>query len=194
VKNVFVLASDTLNRKLTVIANNADEAIYLYYLWTATHCRAAHDEEPAVERLSAEQLALQPQLSHAASEDVAGIAYWVSHRAGWVVAVPESGPLGRSMPPETSVRCFTVDVTGRDEVFVFAHDTDHALSLYNHFQLAAWGKLDSQFTIREMSRWLLQGYQVTLREEMDSGITGIGKKALDAWWHIYAPDDEPGHE
>ena len=39
--------------------------------------------------------------------------------------------------------------------------------------------------------WLLRGPQVTLRVDMDMGLTGVGAVCEDGFWHIFPADYEP---
>ena len=41
-----------------------------------------------------------------------------------------------------------------------------------------------------MSSWLLRGPQVTLRDDMDMGLTGVGAVCEDGFWHIFPADYE----
>ena len=57
------------------------------------------------------------------------------------------------------------------------------------------GQLGIEFSVDgrgwEMSPWLLKGPQVTLREDMDVGLIGVGAVCEDGFWHIFPADYEP---
>ena len=55
----------------------------------------------------------------------------------------------------------------------------------------AYGDDGVNATVEEMSPWLLRGPQVTLREDMDIGLTGVGSVCEDGFWHIFPADYEP---
>ena len=40
---------------------------------------------------------------------------------------------------------------------------------------------------------MLRGPQVTLREDMDIGLTGVGAVCDDGFWHVLPADYEPNY-
>ena len=68
---------------------------------------------------------------------------------------------------------------------------EDAVAAYTVWSLLAWGEMDEFFSVNEMSRWLLRGPQVTLRDDMDAGLLGVGTVCEDGFWRIYPADHEP---
>jgi hypothetical protein len=91
---------------------------------------------------------------------------------------------------ETDVQCYSVfDEEG--EQLVFALNMEDAVAAYAVWSMLSWGEMDEFFTVKEMSRWLLRGSQVMLREDMDAGLLGVGTVCEDWFWRIYPADHEP---
>lgn len=174
---------------LTVIAKDDVGAHRVFEAWAENHLGICTLDRPEIKLLSATELALQPQLAEAAAQGVPGVAQFLSHRAGWIVTAPQEPLVGAWAPPETDVRCFAA-AHEAEETLVFALTLEHAAALYTHWNLDAYGDGPVNATIREMSRWLLRGPLVTLREEMDGGLTGIGMVCEDDFWRIFPPDHE----
>ena len=88
------------------------------------------------------------------------------------------------------MKCFEVDDEA-EVVVVFAHTSDHARELFDEWNRRAYGDGGKNATVEEMSRWLLKGPQVTLREDMDVGLIGVGAVCEDGFWRIFPADHEP---
>lgn len=71
------------------------------------------------------------------------------------------------------MKCFEVDDEAEVRV-VFAKTNDHARELFTVWSRLASGDDGENSTVTEMSRWLLRGPQVTLREDIDVGLKGGG--------------------
>ncbi len=77
---------------------------------------------------------------------------------------------------------------------MFAENIETATAFYAHRSMIDYGVVDDKFSVQEMSRWLLCGPMVTLREDMDAGLLGIGSVSADEFWNIYPVDYEPTFE
>lgn len=190
---VYIAFSDALQTPLTIIANDSNQASQLFDAWVERHRPNADAPAPEFRLLTINEMALQPQLAYAAGAGVPGVAYWVNHRAGWLVAAPQDNQKGALAPPETDVRCYSV-IDDDGEHLVFAENIETATSFFVHWCLITDGAVDDDFSIKEMSRWLLRGPMVTLREDMDAGLLGIGSVSVDDFWRIYPADYEPSFE
>ena len=188
---VFKMSSNLTTDPVTVIAPHAEAAHSMFEIWAEEHCFAQQIEEPKLSLVSADDLAVQPQLENAARQGVSGIAYWCGHRLGYLVAAPQEHQYGAIAPSEPNVRCFAVDDQA-EEVLVFARNLDEALSFYRVWNATAYGCEDTERTsASEVTRWLLSGPQVTLREEMDLDQIGVGQLCEDGFWRVFPADYEP---
>ena len=187
---VFHGVSDLPSTPLILIAHDDDAASRIFDTWTERH---RPDEVTANHHLlgvGANQLALQPQLAETVEGGVEGVAYWCGHRLGYYVAAPHEVQLGALGPPATLVKCFEVDDEA-EVMLVFARTSEHARELFTVWNRLAYGDDGESATIEEMSPWLLRGPQVTLREDMDVGLTGVGSVCEDGFWRIFPADYEP---
>ena len=187
---VFQIVSEVAPAPLTVIAADDGGASRIFSTWFERH----HPEEVVgkarVRAVGANELALQPQLTDAVGRGVEGVTYWCGHRLGYYVAAPQEVQLGALGPAATLVKCFEVDDEA-EVVVVFAHTSDHARELFGEWNRLAYGDSGENATVEEMSPWLLRGPQVTLREDMDVGLTGVGSVCEDGFWRIVPADYEP---
>lgn len=187
---VFLITNNITAVPLTVIAQDDGAASTIFGTWAGCN----HPTEPITRLettlLSATDLALQPQLAEAARQGVAGVCYWAGHRLGFMVAAPQEPQFGALAPYEPDVRCYAFD-DDSEETLVFARTDEHAVALYTEWTLIAYGGKGEHATLKEMSRWLLRGPQVTLREDMDTGLTGVGAVCEDGFWRIFPADYEP---
>lgn len=182
--------SDLPDTPLILIAHDDGAASGLFGTWMERH---RPDERVANNRIlavGANQLALEPQLADAVGRGVKGVAYWAGHRLGYYVAAPGEVQLGALGPAATLVKCFEVDDEA-EVMLVFALTSEHARELFTEWNRLANGDDGEAATVTEMSRWLLRGPQVTLREDMDVGLTGLGSVCEDGFWHIFPADYEP---
>ena len=187
---VFQIASNGTATPVSIIASDDGSASRIFNSWLERHHPDELTDEPHVRAVGANKLALQPQLANAADGGVEGVIYWCGHRLGFYVAAPHEVQLGALGPPATLVKCFEED----DEAEVrvdFAHTSEHACELFTEWNRLADGDDGESATVTEMSRWLLRGPQVTLREDMDVGLTGVGAVCEDGFWHIFPADYEP---
>ena len=186
---IYLASNDKLPTPLTIFASDYNEADLILMAWVERHWPQAIAAPTEFKLLSATELALQPQLAEAAGAGVSGVGYWTGHRAGWVVAAPHEDRLGALTPMETDVRCYSVfDEDG--EQLVFAQNMEQAVASYTVWSMLAYGAMDEFFSVKEMSRWLLRGPQVMLREGMDAGLLGVGSACKDGFWRIYPADYE----
>ena len=187
---VFQIASEVAPAPLTVIAADDDRASRIFSSWVERH----HPEEQVgkthVRAVGANELALQPQLADAVGGGVEGVVYWCGHRLGFYVTAPQEVQLGALGPAATLVKCFEVDDEA-EVMVVFAHSSEHARALFQEWNRLAYGDGGENATVAEMSPWLLRGPQVTLREDMDVGLTGVGSVCEDGFWRIFPADYEP---
>lgn len=190
---VYQAHSAIVPTPLTIFATDVAQAARTFQTW-AEHHRPKAKAPPAEFRASTlTELALQPQLAVAAGTLASGIGYWLGHRAGWVIAAPHESPKGALSPLDTNVRCYSI-IDGDGEHLVFAENIEAATAHFTHWSLLADGEVDEQFSVHQMSPWLLLGPMVTLREDMDAGLVGIGLVSVDGFWHIYPADYEPTYD
>jgi len=189
-RKVFLASNDKLLFPLTIIADGKNEAIRIFNAWVERHLPIATCDQTRLKLVTVTALALQPQLAEAAGAGVVGVGYWISHRAGWVVAAPQEEQLGAITPMDPFVRCYSV-VDDDGEMFAFAHSMDEAVTFYTQWSMLAYGEMDETFSVEEVSRWLLRGPQASLREDMDAGLLGIGSVSEDGFWRVWPADYEP---
>ena len=60
---------------------------------------------------------------------------------------------------------------------------------YEEWFCDAWGSKPEGMVIKERSRWQLVSDLAPLRDEMDSGITGVGRWDYVDGWRIVEPED-----
>lgn len=189
---VFQIASDVTTTPVCVIASDNGAASKIFGKWVERHHPDEQVEGPHVRLVGANELALQPQLASAVERGAEGATYWCGHRLGYYVAAPHEVQLGALGPPATLVKCFEVDDEA-DVRIVFAHSADHARELFTVWSRLAYGDDGESATLEEVSPWLLRGPQVTLREDMDIGLTGVGAVCEDGFWHVFPADYEPSY-
>lgn len=189
----FIAFSDTLQAPLTILARDEKDVRSMFQAWCERHRPEAQEPDAKFRLLTLTEMALKPKLGDAAGAGVPGLAYWLNHRAGWVVAAPQDNAKGALAPPEIDVRCFSVN-DDDGEHLVFAENIEIATAFYAHRSMIDYGVVDDKFSVQEMSRWLLCGPMVTLREDMDAGLLGIGSVSTDEFWNIYPVDYEPTFE
>ena len=135
---VFQIASEVAPAPLTVIAADDGGASRIFSTWFERH----HPEEVVgkarVRAVSANELALQPQLTDAVGRGVEGVTYWCGHRLGYYVAAPGEVQLGALGPATALVKCFEVDDEA-EVVIVFAHTSEHARELFDVWNRLAHG-------------------------------------------------------
>lgn len=182
--------SDQSSAPLILIAPDGETASRIFDSWMERHRPDELAANNRVLAVGANKLALQPQLAEAVGRGVEGVAYWMGHRLGFYIAAPGEVQLGALGPATTLVKCFEVDDEA-DVMFVFAHTIEHARELFTVWNRLANGDDGENATIEEMSPWLLRGPQVTLREDMDIGLTGVGAVCEDGFWHVFPADYEP---
>ena len=188
--SVFQIASNVTTTPVSIIASDDGAASRIFSKWVERHHPGEQVERSRVRLVGANELVLQPQLASAVESGAEGIAYWCGHRLGYYVAAPLEVQLGALGPPATLVKCFEVDDEAEVRM-VFAHSSDHARELFTVWNRLAYGDDGVNATVEEMSPWLLRGPQVTLREDMDMGLTGVGSVCEDGFWHIFPADYEP---
>ena len=187
---VFQIASNVNATPVSIIASDDRSASKIFSTWVERHHPGEQVERPLVRLVGANELALQPQLVSAVERGVEGVIYWCGHRLGYYVAAPGEVQLGALGPAATVVKCFEVDDEA-EVMLVFARTSEHARELFTVWNRLAYGDDGESATIEEMSPWLLRGPQVTLREDMDMGLTGVGAVCEDGFWHIFPADYEP---
>ena len=187
---VFQIASEVAPAPLTVIAADDDRASRIFRSWAERHHPGELVGKTHVRAVGANELALQPQLADAVGRGVDGVTYWCGHRLGYYVAAPHEVQLGALRPASTPVKCFEVDDEA-EVLIVFAHTSEHARELFGEWNRLAYGDSGENATVEEMSPWLLRGPQVTLREDIDGGLTGVGSVCEDGFWRIFPADYEP---
>ena len=187
---VFQIASNVTTTPVCAIAFDDGAASRIFSKWVERHHPGEQVDRPRVRLVGANELALQPQLTSAVERCVEGIAYWCGHRLGYYVAAPHEVQLGALGPPATLMKCFEVDDEA-EVMLVFARTSEHARELFTVWNRLAYGDDGKSATIEEMSPWLLRGPQVTLREDMDMGLTGVGAVCEDGFWRIFPADHEP---
>ena len=188
--SVFQIASNVTTTPVSIIASDDGAASRIFSKWVDRHHPGEQVERTRVRLVGANELALQPQLAIAVESGVEGVTYWCGHRLGYYVAAPQEVQLGALGPPETLVKCFEVDDEAEVRM-VFAHSSDHARELFTVWNRLAYGDDGENATVEEMSPWLLKGPQVTLREDMEIGMTGVGDVCEDGFWHIFPAIYEP---
>ena len=189
---VFQIASNVNATPVSIIASDARCASKIFSTWVERHHPGEQVERPLVRLVGANELALQPQLVSAVERGVEGVIYWCGHRLGYYVAAPGEVQLGALGPAATVVKCFEVDDEA-EVMLVFARTSEHARELFTVWNRLAYGDDGESATIEEMSPWLLRGPQVTLREDMDVGLTGVGSVCEDGFWHVFPADHEPSY-
>ena len=175
---------------LILIAPDDDAASRIFDTWMERHRPDDVADNNRIRAVGANQLALQPQLSDAVERGVEGVAYRCGHRLGYYIAAPGEVQLGALGPATTTVKCFEVDDEA-EVIVVFAHNAEHARELFREWNRLAYGDDGENATVQEMSPWFLRGPQVTLREDMDGGLTGVGSVCEDGFWRIFPADYEP---
>ena len=175
---------------LILIAPDDGAASRIFGTWMERHRPDELSDNNRIRAVGANDLALQPQLADAVDRGVEGVAYWCGHRLGYYVAAPGEVQLGALGPATTLVKCFEVDDEA-EVMFVFAHTIEHARELFDVWNRLAYGDGGENATVEGMSPWLLRGPQVTLREDMDVGLTGVGSVCEDGFWRIFPADYEP---
>jgi len=193
--NAYRIFGDESPVPLTVFAHDAQSAEAIYGEWIMRHMPGRAPKPKSIEECDEGSLSEFPQLAEAVhdatSKDTAGVGYWLGHRGGWFVQPPHAPRLGELGPFVSGIECYVfVHGDADDRILVFAHDQDHANELFSAWHEAAFGRPFEHVLFKWVSRWLLTDDQVTLREEMDIGMTGIAGWSPMTGWHIYAPDHE----
>lgn len=175
-----------------VIAPDTETARNLFEDWVQDHREGMPTLDIRVELVSRVELAQQPQLRVPTEGGVASIAYWLGHRTGWWTAAPHEPQIGSLAPFEPMVSCFAFDYEA-EEVLCFANDEDAAWETFRKYCELMFETDGDEAICQEIPRWLLQGPQVTLREDMDHDLCGVGAITPDGFWHIYHPESEAIH-
>jgi hypothetical protein len=186
---VFLITSDLTPVPLTVIAAHDAAAGEIFATWATHHHPGQQVADPKIRLLSADDLAVQPQLADAVAQGAAGVTYWCGHRLGFLVAAPQEVQFGSLAPSEPMVRCYAAG-DDAEEVLVFARNVDEAIGLFTVWNATANGFREGPESMLEMTRWLLRGPQVILREDMDAGLTGVGRVCEDGFWRVFPADYE----
>lgn len=121
---------------------------------------------------------------------MSGIGWWIDHRQGWIVGPGDGESRGWLNPPHTDVMCFRCSGPDFPELLVFATSPRQACEIFDERSRDAFGWEGELETMQRYVHWLLVGPQVTLREDMDAGLTGVGRECEDGFWRIFAPDHE----
>ena len=120
-----------------------------------------------------------------------GVAYWLGHRAGWLVQHASAPMIGYHAELAPDVQYFRVDDGADLAVQVFANNQDEAAGLFQIWHYTQFGEVCGEFGCQQMSPWLLIGDQVSLREDMDGDQIGIAGHDEQGVWRVLPPD-HPG--
>ena len=178
------------NTSLMLVAPDVGAVSRIFDTWMARHRPDELFDNSRMRAIGANELALQPQLADNVDRGVEGVGYWCGHRLGFYVAAPGEVQLGALGPAATLVKCFEVDDEA-EVIVVFAHTVEHARELFREWNLLAYGDDGDSATAQQMSSWLLRWLQVTLGEDMDAGLTGVGSVCEGGFWRIFPQDYEP---
>lgn len=183
--NVYLVSINTSLEQATIVARDKEEAATFFDLWREEHAPHAIEDGFAMVHLTEHDLAQHPQLQEAVLSGRKGVAWWIGHCEGWLIAPADGDEEGLVAPPQTTVGCFVFpDTEDFGTVYVFAETEERAIATFNLHSLNRFGWDASYVRHFEMSPWLLQGDKITLREEMFGGRTGVGQLDVDGTWHI----------
>lgn len=187
--NVYLVSINTSLEQATIVARDKEEAVTLFDLWREEHAPHAIEDGFTMVLLTEHDLAQHPQLQEAVLTGCKGVAWWIGHREGWLIAPADGDEEGLVAPPQTTVGCFVFpDTEDFGTVYVFAETEERAIAMLHLHSLDKYGWDASYKRHFEMSPWLLQGEKITLREEMFAGRVGIGRQDADGVWHILPAD------
>jgi hypothetical protein len=187
----YQVHSDAISDKVTFVARDSNEVSRFFWLWCQRHAAHFHIRDAEILRLTPTDLALQPQLAEAVSRGVIGVAWWAGHIEGWVVVAPDADPLGVVALRLPSVKCFIFRGDDCEGLHVVAENEEHAKALFNTWSLDGNGWEGEFSDMREVSLWMLTGAYITLREEMDEGLTGVAMICEDDCWRLFPADYDP---
>lgn len=187
---VYEFNCAALGLPVTIFAKNIGQAQEIFYLWHSHHAPFLAITETTITESSVSHLTDQPQLADAARAGIAGVGYWMGHRDGWCIRPADGDAPGVIAPLVPSVRFFVGKSDDVGEVLVFAESQRDADKIYDEYHRDCMGWSDDAQDLADMSRWLLTGPKVTLREDMDAGLTGVGRECEDGNWHILPADYE----
>ena len=191
--SIFLIVSEIMSDPLTVFARDSIEAHRIYQTWRDRHVQGSGPDEALIARFSEHDLAMQPQIAEAAQTGAIGVGWWIGHADGWVVTAPDADPRGAIAPPEPPVDCFVFDDGAGELVYVFAETQERAHATHVLWNLDSHGEPGEFQRIQTLSRWLLTGPKRTMREQMDLGLTGVGRECEDGFWRIFPADAEPNY-
>jgi len=192
-RKIYRITSDASSIPVTVFATDSDTANQVFITYAMRHDVLRGANPYTIKGVTSEWLQNRPQLLAAAKqaddEEIDGVFYWMGHDRGWVAVAPDLSPPGAIAPNQSVVRAYTIETADDDasDAIVFAHDTEHARSIYREWHAKCFGTCDHPFAINLTSRWLLVGEMARLREQMDMGAVGIAVEIDDMAWHIIPP-------
>jgi hypothetical protein len=186
--NVFTFICGSSDEAVTLFASDRAQARNMFIEWGGLRGFDVLQLEYQVAQLDECDLAMQPQLAAAASSGATGVGSWLGHRGGWAITPASDEPLGLPAPPEPDVRCYVVAGEDCGQLYVFAETLERAIATYDLWSLDRNGWQGEYDRIHEISRWLLTGPKITLREEMDEGLTGVAGVCEDGFWRIFPAD------
>ena len=176
-----------------IAAASEDDARRVFLEFMAHHSPFHSGKMRQVVESSATWLANRPQLSAAINDandsGKSGVAWWLGHRAGWVVRPAKSKPVGYLAAEEPEVQYYRFDNDDGLDLAVFAFDPDEAIRFFAIWHQCRFDALRADFYFQRLSPWLLIGDQLTLREEMTAGLIGVAAQCSDGAWRIVSPDD-----
>ena len=187
---VFEMASRWLGEHVTVFANSEQEARAIYREWVEAHHPGRPVRPGRVYPFNEEQLKHRPVLEAAAKMNTAGVGYWGRVEQHWLVAHACNTPLGDLAEPEPPVGYFEVDTDEGEHTRVFAVSEEQATTLYIAYELHKWGVVPKSFTVRKKTRWHLTWEFITLRDDMQAGVCGIGLPDERGIWRIQSPEHD----
>jgi hypothetical protein len=173
---------------LTICARSVDRAEEIYAEWVDAHHPARARQPSRLVDRDKRWLADRPQLADVTRRGDEGVVYFIDHVLGFVVTFSWAPMAGEIAPPQTEVRYFRAETVDGDGAMLFARDPDEALRLYIIWHTNAYGRLPSEFSIEEASRWRLTGPLTILREKMDASMIGVAGWTLREGWDLYPAD------
>jgi len=187
---VYEFNCAALGLPVTIFARNVSQAHEMFELWHSYHTPFLPITLTTISESSLRHLTDTPQLAEAARAGITGVGYWMGHREGWCIRPADGDTPGVIAPLLPTVRYFVGVSDEIGEVLVFAECRHDADKIYDEYHRDCMGWSDDAQDLTEMSRWLLTDAKVTLREDMEAGLTGIGRECEDGFWHILPPDYE----
>lgn len=187
---VYEFNCAALGLPVTIFAKNVGKAHEMFELWRSYHAPFLAITETTIGESSVSHLDDRPQLAEAARAGIAGVGYWMGHRDGWCIRPADGDAPGVIAPLVPAVKYYAWNSEDIGEVLVFAETRHDADKIYDEFHRDQTGWEDDFPDVKEMSRWLLTGPKVTLREDMDVGLTGIGRECEDGSYEVPLTDTE----